>query len=112
SQFFRFLPFLRLIPDNEFDSRVFPAITVPRIVRGTNRLGQNLEWRRSGNQLPQLLNELGRLSSVRQKHYPRLGAELPRPQGERGMQSSGKVFGSLTQSAGQNEHWIRAAHLR
>ena len=77
-----------------------------------NHPGEQVEWRRSCDQLSQFLRKRSALVALREKYHPRLGAELASSHGERSVKSGGNAFSTLSQRARQDEDGIRAAHFR
>ena len=72
---------------NESDGSICFSPGERRIIRRMNGLGEEMEWRRAGDQLPQLISKRGGFVAVREKNHSGLGAELASTQGERSVQS-------------------------
>src|SRR5215472_6385127 len=71
-----------------------------------------MKWSRPCDQLAQLACERLCIGAFGQKNHARLGAKLACAESEGSVQASGNFLGPFPQRAGQDEDWVRAAHLR
>src|SRR5208337_59687 len=97
---------------NESDGGIGLALGECRVVSRMNAFGQQMERRRSRDQLLQFVCKGVRLSPGRQKYHSWFSAELSGPHGERSVECCRNGVTSFSQGARQNEDRIGAAHFR